>query len=110
LIGSDVIRGYSDILILYQLLHRDSYGYQISRNIREITNENYVMKETTLYSALSRLESGGYIRSYRGDLTMGKPRTYFCITEDGRRYYADKCAEYKLINEVVDLFISEEYR
>ena len=51
MISSDVIRGYNDTMILYLLLDGDSYGYEISRNIREITGGRYIMKETTLYSA-----------------------------------------------------------
>ncbi|MBO1687926.1 PadR family transcriptional regulator, partial [Clostridium butyricum] len=48
MISSDVIRGYNDTMILYLLLDGDSYGYEISRNIREITGGRYIMKETTL--------------------------------------------------------------
>lgn len=56
MISSDVIRGYNDIMILCLLLDGDSYGYEISKRIDEITEEKYKMKETTLYSAFARLE------------------------------------------------------
>lgn len=55
-ISSDVIRGYNDTIILYLLLDRPSYGYEISKQIRLISEEKYVIKETTLYSAFTRLE------------------------------------------------------
>ena len=35
MIGSDVIRGYSDTILLSLLAEGDSYGYQLSRSIRE---------------------------------------------------------------------------
>ena len=60
-ISSDVIRGYNDTIILYLLLDRPSYGYEISKQIRLISEEKYVIKETTLYSAFTRLEKNGYI-------------------------------------------------
>ena len=40
-------------MILCLLLDGDSYGYEISKRINEITEEKYKMKKTTLYS-LSR--------------------------------------------------------
>ena len=69
-ISSDVIRGYNDTMILYLLLDHDSYGYEISKEIRRISEDKYVIKETTLYSAFSRMERNGYITSY-GDQRTG---------------------------------------
>lgn len=105
MISSDVIRGYNDTIILYLLLENDSYGYEISKRIRELSEEKYVIKETTLYSAFTRLEKNGYIESYFGDETNGKRRTYYRITESGRSYYQEKCSEWELTKEVVEKFI-----
>jgi PadR family transcriptional regulator PadR len=106
-ISSDVLRGYNDTIILRILLDEDSYGYQISKRIREATGERYVMKETTLYSAFNRLEKNGFIQSYAGDTTLGKPRTYFRITEAGRRQYREKCAEWEVTKDVLNVFMEE---
>lgn len=107
MISSDIIRGYNDIIILYLLLENSSYGYEISKNIRQITKEEYVMKETTLYSAFSRLEKNGYIQSFFGEETQGKRRTYYKITEAGLQYYKEKCEEWQLTKEVINKFIKE---
>lgn len=107
MIGSDVIRGYNDTIILFLLLDEPSYGYEISRRIREITKEKYIIKETTLYSAFTRLEKNGYIESFFGEETGGKRRTYYKITPTGRAYYKEKCSEWKVTKEVIEQFISE---
>ena len=110
-ISSDVIRGYNDTMILYLLWENPSYGYEISKRIKELSDGKYVIKETTLYSAFTRMEKNGYIESfYDDDLSNGKKRTYYRITNEGRSYYQEKCAEWKLTKEVVELFIQEEYR
>lgn len=106
MISSDVIRGYNDTIILYLLLEQDSYGYEISRNIKEISKGKYIIKETTLYSAFTRLEEHGYVQSYRDEST-GKKRTYYKITEAGRSYYNEKCEEWRLTQEVINHFIKE---
>lgn len=107
MISSDVIRGYNDTIILSLLLDGDSYGYEISKNIRSISNEQYIIKETTLYSAFNRLEKNGYIESYYGEETQGKRRTYFKITHAGISYYKEKCAEWKVTKDVINKFIKE---
>lgn len=105
MISSDVIRGYNDTIILYLLLDNPSYGYEISKQIREISNEKYIIKETTLYSAFTRLEKNGFIISFHDNETNGKRRTYYRITNDGIAYYKEKCEEWILTQEVVQKFI-----
>lgn len=105
-ISSDVIRGYNDTMILYLLLEKPSYGYEISKQIKSLSEEKYVIKETTLYSAFTRMEKNGYVESFSDeDLSNGKKRTYYRITETGRAYYQEKCAEWNLTKEVVEKFI-----
>ncbi len=108
MISSDVIRGYNDTIILFLLLEKDSYGYEISRSIRQITDEAYIIKETTLYSAFNRLEKNQYIRAYSGSETKGKPRTYYQITPAGRAYYSEKCEEWELTKNVINKFIRKD--
>jgi hypothetical protein len=108
-ISSDVIRGYNDTMILYILLNRPSYGYEISKLIRGMSEEKYIIKETTLYSAFTRMEKNGYIESFSGeDKGNGKRRTYYRITEEGRNYYYSKCEEWQLTKEVVEKFIQKQ--
>ena len=73
MLGSDGIRGYNDTMILSILRQGDSYGYAISQQIARRTGGVYTMKETTLYSAINRLEKSGYLSSYSGTESHGKP-------------------------------------
>lgn len=103
-ISSDVIRGYNDTMILFLLLKAPSYGYEICKQIRLISEEKYIIKETTLYSAFTRLEKNGYIESYE-DASSGKRRTYYRITPTGCSYYHEKCAEWTITQDVISRFI-----
>ena len=105
-ISSDVIRGYNDTMILYLLWEGPSYGYEISKQIKTLSDGKYIIKETTLYSAFTRMEKNGFIESFSSQSTdTGKRRTYYRITETGRRYYLEKCKEWELTQEVVEKFI-----
>ena len=92
-ISSDVIRGYNDTMILFILMEEPSYGYEISKKIRALSEEKYIIKETTLYSAFTRMEKNGYVESYSQNADNGKKRTYYKITESGKNYYHEKCLE-----------------
>lgn len=107
-ISSDVIRGYNDTIILFLLMEQPSYGYEISKQIKQLSNEKYVIKETTLYSAFTRMEKNGYITSYVQEAEdTGKKRTYYQITELGKAYYKEKCDEWMLTKEVIEHFIRQ---
>jgi len=107
-IGSDVLRGYIDLMILRALWDGDSYGYEISKRITDISEGCYTMKETTLYSAFARLEKLGHLRAYPGSYSGGRERTYYNLTADGKQYYRQKCAEWGLTQELIRNFILEE--
>jgi len=108
-ISSDVIRGYNDTMILFLLLEKPSYGYEISKQIKALSQEKYIIKETTLYSAFTRMEKNGYIESFAGsDESGSKRRTYYRITPTGLEYYKARCDEWFLTKEVVDKFIKKE--
>ncbi|WP_346890880.1 PadR family transcriptional regulator [Clostridium sp. UBA3887] len=79
----------------------------MSKTIKKLSEEKYIIKETTLYSAFTRLENNGYIESFYGDETFGKRRTYYRITQKGLDYYKEKCEEWKVIKEVMSKFIKE---
>ena len=105
-ISSDVIRGYNDTIILFFLRQEPSYGYEISKNIKAVTDNKYLIKETTLYSAFTRLEKNGYITSFVKEADNGKKRTYYQITDSGKKYYQEKCEEWRLTKDVIERFIN----
>lgn len=106
-LSSDIMRGYNDVIVLSVLMEGDSYGYEISRCINERSSGRYPIKETTLYSAFTRLERNGYIRSYVGTESFGRQRTYYSVTEAGRSFFAEKCAEWQLAKDVIGGFIDK---
>ncbi|MDR1188006.1 MAG: PadR family transcriptional regulator [Bifidobacteriaceae bacterium] len=107
-ISPDVIRGYVDTMILAVLRERPSYGYEIAHRIRELTGGAYVMKETTLYSALTRMETRALVESFDGGATHGRPRVYYRVTGLGQDYCRAKCAEWRLTQEIVLKFIDQK--
>lgn len=81
-------RGFLEACVLATLAHRESYGYQIIKDVPKVLG----LTESTLYPLLKRLESGGFITA-RSVEHAGRLRKYYRITTAG----ADR----------IDLFLAE---
>lgn len=86
-LSSDLLRGHTDTIILKLLQSGDKYGYEITKLIFELSNNEYELREATLYSSLKRLEKDGHITSYWGDESQGGRRKYYHLTHSGRELY-----------------------
>lgn len=104
-ITSDLIRGHTETVILAQLLKKDSYGYEINKEVQEKTDGQYELKEATLYSAFKRLEQAGYIVSYWGNENIGARRRYYTITPLGRIAYEKNKVEWEETKELINRLI-----
>lgn len=82
---SQMKKGVLDMLVLKLLEENEKYGYQIIQELKEKSNDRFLLKEGTLYPILYRLEDDHYIES-RWSEAQGKrvPRKYYILTEDGR--------------------------
>ncbi len=102
---SDILRGYTDTIILAQLFDKDSYGYEINKNIQELTDGMLELKEATLYTSFRRLESSGEIISYWGDENTGARRRYYALTESGRKLYYENLSDWKSAKKIIEKLI-----
>ena len=107
-LSADILRGYTDAIILRQLSEEDSYGYQINKNVTALSGGAFEMKEATLYTAFRRLETAGYIASYWGDEMSGARRRYYAITQAGRDKLSADQSAWKETKAQIDLLLMEE--
>lgn len=108
--ASDILRGYTDTIILAQLAKEDSYGYVISKSVQEITRGELKLKEATLYTTFRRLEGAGVIESYWGDEHSGARRRYYHLTDAGRRLYEENLEDWRRYSAVISQLFGMEER
>lgn len=101
-ISSDLLRGYTDAIILRCLSKGDGYGYQISKEVSALSGGKLEMKEATLYTAFRRLETSGFIRSYWGDETIGARRRYYRLTEEGKTRLTEETRTWRETRNVMN--------
>ena len=72
-------------LILSMLSHGKSYGYQIIKQIEELSNGELNWTDAMLYPVLHRMEKEGLIVSEWIILDNGRKRKYYSFTELGKQ-------------------------
>ena len=100
--NGEILRGFTDAIILNVLLENDSYGYKISRSIIEKTNNKLDIKDATIYLAFKRMEKDNLISSYYSENEVGIKRKYYKITLEGKKYLKNKMIEWKNNKEILD--------
>lgn len=78
--------------------------YEISKRIRKITDEKFIIKETILYSAFTRLLKKGYIIAYRGEETFGKKEHTIKLHQKGLIFYLEMKKNEKLLKKLLISF------
>lgn len=105
MISSDIIRGHLDSIILRLIFEKDRYGYEISKEISLRTDNEFQIKEATLYAVFQRLEKKELIESYIGDVSHGGKRRYYRITSLGKAYYKGKMTEWEETKKIINIFM-----
>lgn len=107
--SAEILRGFTDAIILNCLLESDSYGYKISRSIIEKTNNLMDIKDATIYLAFKRMEKEKLIESYWSDNLDSARRKYYRITVDGKKYLKEKKEEWLRNRDILNTLLGEDY-
>ncbi|NGY75770.1 PadR family transcriptional regulator [Bacillus megaterium] len=104
-ISREILKGHIDTLILSLLHQRDMYGYELAKIVREKSEEQFELKEGTLYLSLKRLEKNNWISSYWGDEQgPGGRRKYYKVTSLGKQNFEAKRLEWQFVKKMMDSF------
>lgn len=107
-INKEVLKGHIDTLILSLLHKKDMYGYELAKFVKDKSDDQFELKEGTLYLSLKRLEQHKWIESYWSDEQgPGGRRKYYKITSLGQDQFKQKRLEWQFVKKVIDSFIEE---
>lgn len=82
------------------------YGYELAKLVREKSEDQFELKEGTLYLSLKRLKKNNWISSYWGDEQgPGGRRKYYKLTSLGEDGFEEKCEEWRFVKKIIDTFI-----
>ena len=80
----DLLQGTLDLLILKAVSLGPLHGYGVLLRIQQISGEELVIQQGSLYPALYRLEHQGAIQSEWGESENNRKAKYYSLTALGR--------------------------
>lgn len=96
-------KGSTKLAMLALLNKRDMYGYEITKELSNITGGAIALKESNAYPALHTMEADGLITSYWKETEPGMPpRKYYSITPAGKGFFEDMKKEWMKHNEAME--------
>ena len=103
---SDVLYGSLGLMIIKTLealgpLH----GYRIARRIEQISGDQLVLNQGTLYPALLKLEQMGWIASKWGTSKSGRRVRIYSLTRAGRKQLQKEEAQWQRAASIVERFL-----
>jgi PadR family transcriptional regulator, regulatory protein PadR len=102
----ELVRGTLDILILKSLVWSPLHGYAITSLIRRQSDDALLVEEGTLYPALWRLESKGFVEAEWGLSDNNRKAKYYKLTREGRRYLRAEAKTWEAYAEAVAKILS----
>src|SRR6185503_2406145 len=102
---SDVLYGRLGLMVIKTLealgpLH----GYRIARRIEQISGNQLVLNQGTLYPAMLRLEQMGWISSKWGESESGRRVKVYALTRAGRKQLHMEEAQWQRQTGIVERF------
>ena len=82
---TELLQGTLDLLILKAVSLGPLHGYGVLLRIQQISGEELVIQQGSLYPALYRLEHQGVIASEWGDSENNRRAKYYKLTAAGRK-------------------------
>ena len=79
-----LVRGTLDLLILKALSWGPRHGYEVAEWVRTVTDEQLLVEEGPLYTALHRLERRGLLTAEWGYSENNRKARYYRLSRAGR--------------------------
>ena len=102
----DLLQGTVDVLILKSLSWTPLHGYQVSRWIRQTTGDELQVEEGTLYPALHRLESKGWVSAEWGLSENNRRAKYYRLTSTGREVLEERVRTWERYTRAVSRLLA----
>jgi len=102
---ADLLQGTLDLLILKTLAREPLHGWGIGKRIQLLSNEELSVGQGSLYPALHRLETQGWITAPWKDSDLGRSAKFYSLTRDGRQQLERELETWKRLSSAVGLLL-----
>ena len=99
----DLLQGTLDLMVLQTLTAMGPmHGYGIARRIEQVSGNQVLLNQGTIYASLVRLDQHGWISSSWGSSDNNRKAKFYSITAAGRRQLAKDAHYWQRLTGVMD--------
>lgn len=102
----DLLQGTLDLLILKAVSLGPLHGYGVLLRIQQISGEELVIQQGSLYPALYRLEHQGAIAGEWGESDNNRKAKYYKLTRAGRQRLGEETAKWNRMAGIIGAILS----
>jgi PadR family transcriptional regulator PadR len=98
----DLLQGTLDLMVLHTLETMGAlHGYGIARRIEQVTEDQVLLNQGTIYPSLVRLQQRGWISSAWGVSDSNRRAKFYSITKDGKKQVRSERANWQRFASVM---------
>ena len=98
----DLLQGTLDLMVLQTLAAMGSlHGYGIARRIEQVSGDQVLLNQGTIYASLVRLQQRGWISAEWGTSNNNRKAKFYSITKRGRKQLSDDAANWQRLSDVM---------
>jgi transcriptional regulator len=103
----DLLQGTLDLMVLQTLATLGTlHGYGIARRIEQVSGDEILLNQGTIYASLVRLQQRGWISAEWGTSENNRKAKYYAITKSGRKQLAKDAAHWQRLSNVMGRVLS----
>jgi transcriptional regulator len=98
----DLLQGTLDLMVLQTLATMgEQHGYGIARRIEQVSGNEVLLNQGTIYASLVRLQQRGWIDAAWGTSDNNRKAKFYAITRRGRKQLAADAAHWQRLSAVM---------
>src|SRR5437762_8767076 len=98
----DLLQGTLDVMVLQTLeAMGPQHGYGVARRIEQVSGNEVLLNQGTIYASLVRLQQRGWIAAKWGTSDNNRKAKFYSITKQGRRQLAKDAAYWERLSTVM---------
>jgi transcriptional regulator len=98
----DLLQGTLDLMVLQTLVSiGPQHGYGIARRIEQVSGNEVLLNQGTIYASLVRLQERGWISAEWGTSDNNRKAKFYSITKGGRKQLAEDAAYWQRLSDVM---------
>lgn len=98
----DLLQGTLDVMVLQTLeVMGQLHGYGIARRIEQVSGNEVLLNQGTIYASLVRLQQRGWIAAKWGTSNKNRKAKFYSITKPGQKQLAQDAAYWQRLAGVM---------